>query len=279
MIPDWSSLEENAPALLLVLATVILAVTFSLPVGVERMRSQTRYQSLAGFIGAFEVRQDSAPVQASARQETPKVDVARPIVTVGKSPRKAAAIRRMAMRAVIAAERKDSPSHRWPHLISAQTLPPSALSVEQSSVMVSSSAVAEKHASIVVPGKPSAETADNVADTYETDEAKYLLDRSATQGTIMLGLCGLSRKNGRFILKVAVTNRGGEDLFVRELSVRDGQTVRPAKSYFRLFVEPGRTREGYVVFDPPRSGADIHVAFKEDREKGRVVELPVPYSF
>ena len=140
-------------------------------------------------------------------------------------------------------------------------------------------AVADKPASAVVPAKFAAETADHVTESYENDEAKYLLDLSATQGTIMLSLCGLSRKNGRFILKVAVTNRGGEDLFVRELSVRDGLTVRPAKSYFRLFVEPGRSHEGYVVFDPPRSGADIHVALMEDREKGRVVELPVPYSF
>ncbi|MEI4505197.1 hypothetical protein WAC41_27030, partial [Klebsiella pneumoniae] len=89
---------------------------------------------------------------------------------------------------------------------------------------------------------------DHVADSYESDEARYLLDRSTTQGAVTLSLCGLSRKDGRFILKVAVTNRGGEDLFVKDLSVRDGQTVRPAKSYFRLFVEPGGTHEGYVVF-------------------------------
>lgn len=278
MIFDRSFIEENAPAILLVLTTVILAVTFSLPVGAERRRSQTRYQPLAGFIGAFEVRQDSAPAQ-SRSEAAPQPPGARPALTVGMSPRRAAAVKRRALRAEIAADRKDAPSHRWPHLVSAQTPPVSSSSVEQSSVTLSTAAVADKPAPAAASAKPAVETADHVADSYESDEAKFLLDRSTTQGEITLSLSGLSRKDGRFILKVAVTNRGSEDLFVKELSVRDGQTEKPAKSYFRLFVEPGRTHEGYVVFDPPRPGADIHVALKEDKEKGRVVELPVPYSF
>ncbi len=269
---DWSFIEENAPGLLLVLASMILWITFSLPVGAERRRFLTRYQPLAGFVGPFEVRKSTAPTQPVPRQELP------PFVTVGMPPRKAAAVRRNALRAQLAAERRDAPSHRWPHLVSAQTPAAIASAVEQSSATVSPPETA-KPAATIPPAKPAAETADHVADSYESDEARYLLDRSTTQGAVTLSLCGLSRKDGRFILKVAVANRGGEDLFVKELSVRDGQTARPAKSYFRLFVEPGATHEGYVVFAPPRSGADIHVALKEDREKGRVVEIAVPYSF
>ncbi len=270
---DWCFIEENAPGLLLVLASVILWVTFSLPVGAERRRFVTRYQPLAGFVGPFEVQKSSAPLQAPPRQEPP------PFVTVGMPPRKAVAVRRKALRAQLAAERKDAPSHRWPHLISARTPAASAPTIEQSSATVSPAVAAEKPAAAIPPAKFVAETADHVADSYESDEARYLLDRRATLGAITLSLCGLSRKDGRFILKVSVSNHGGEDLFVRELSVRDGQALRPAKSYFRLFVEPGGTHEGYVVFAPPRSGADIHVALKEDREKGRVVEIAVPYSF
>jgi hypothetical protein len=118
-----------------------------------------------------------------------------------------------------------------------------------------------------------------VGEIYENDPAKYSLDASAAQGTIVLRLRGLSRSGGRYILKVSVTNRGGDDFFVREFSLRDGQEVIGSKSLVRLFVEPGRTREGFVVFEKPRTGAAVHVALKEDKEKGRVVELAVPYPF
>lgn len=129
------------------------------------------------------------------------------------------------------------------------------------------------------PAQTMAETADFVAEAYENDPAKYPMDRNAAQGAITLSLCGLSRQKNRYILKVSVTNRGEEDFFVKELSMRDGRAALATKSFFRLFVEPGRSREGFVIFDAPRTGADVHVALKEDREKGRVVEFTVPYSF
>jgi hypothetical protein len=118
-----------------------------------------------------------------------------------------------------------------------------------------------------------------VGEIYENDPSKYALDASAARGSIVLRLRGLSRSGGRYILKVSVTNRGGDDFFVREFALRDGKEIIGSKSLVRLFVEPGRTREGFVVFEKPRTGAAVHVALKEDREKGRVVELPVPYPF
>jgi hypothetical protein len=131
----------------------------------------------------------------------------------------------------------------------------------------------------VVAATPAPETSDSVGDLYENDPAKYSLETSAVQGSIVLRLRGLSRAGGRYVLKVAVTNRGGDDFFVREFVLRDGQDVIGSKSLVRLFVEPGRTREGFVVFEKPRNGAAVHVALKEDKEKGRVVELAVPYPF
>jgi hypothetical protein len=271
--------KENAPALLLVLATVILMVTFSLPVGGERRRSQTRYQSLNGFVGAFAVWRDSAPAQSAAAAEPlPRIV---PPAAAASSARSTANQRRKAAHAKLNTAIKIAPSHAWPHLVSAQTPSVIVASVEKSSVTESSTAAAEKPASApsAAPAKPATETADFVAESYENDPSKYPMDRSAAQGPITMSLCGLSRQKGRYFLKVAVTNNGNEDFFVKELSVRDGRTVLTAKSFFRLFIESGRTREGFVVFEVPRAGADVHVALKEDREKGRVVELPVPYSF
>jgi len=48
-----ASLSDNAPAFLLVLASAILAVAFSLPIGAERL-ARTQYQRLEGFVGSFE---------------------------------------------------------------------------------------------------------------------------------------------------------------------------------------------------------------------------------
>jgi hypothetical protein len=122
-------------------------------------------------------------------------------------------------------------------------------------------------------------TFDSVAEDYDNDPSKYPMERNIVQGPITLGLCGLSRSKNPVILKIAVTNQGGEDFFIKELTVRDGQRFLTSKFYVRLFVEPGRTREAYITFDRPHAGADVHVVLKEDRENGRVVESAVPYSF
>lgn len=271
--------KENAPMLMLVLASVILMVTFGLPVGSERRRFQTRYQALSGFVGAFELRPSSSAASASTPVEPPHSAEAAPApVTVGSQRGKARPSRRN-RRTKPEAGLRDAPSHRWPHLVAAQTPSAIAPSIEKSSVTLSSSTITEKIAPVAAPAKSATETADFVAESYENDPAKYPMDRGAAQGPIALSLCGLSRQKNRYILKVVVTNRADEDFFVKELSVRDGRTSLAAKSFFRLFVEPGRAREGFVVFDAPHSGADVHVALKEDREKGRVVELSVPYSF
>jgi hypothetical protein len=265
--------KENAPALLLLLATAIMAVTFSLPVWGERRRSQTRYQSFSGFIGVFEVRQDSASARSTTSAEPPQTKIAPR--GLDNKPAGGSNSRRKTGRAKLNPAIKIAPSHDWPHLVSAQTPTAIVSSVDKSTVTASTNTAA----SLDAPAKPAAETADYVAESYENDQAKYLMDRSVAQGPTTLSLCGLSRHKGRAFLKVSVTNNGSEDFFVKELSVRDGRTALAAKSFFRLFVEPGRTREGFIVFDVPRAGADVHVALREDREKGRVVELPVPYSF
>jgi hypothetical protein len=268
--------KENAPMLMLVLASVILMVTFGLPVGSERRRFQTRYQALSGFAGVFEVRPSSSAASAPMLVEPPRPAT---VASEPASPHGKARPRRRDRRVKPGPGLKDAPSHRWPHLVTAQI--PSAIdtAVEKSRVTLSSGTITEKTASAAAPARSAPETADFVAESYENDPAKYPMDRGAVQGPIGLNLCGLSRQKNRYILKVTVTNRADEDFFVKELSVRDGRTSLTAKSFFRLFVEPGRAREGFVIFDAPHAGADVHVALKEDREKGRVVELSVPYSF
>ena len=268
-------LKENAPRLMLLLTSIILMVTFGLPVGSERRRFQTRYQTLSGFVGAFEVRASTTSAPAPILAEPPHPVEVSPDV----SPRVKAQVKRRNARTKSESKLKEAPSHRWPHLVTAQS--PSAIeaAVEKSSVTLSSGTVTEKTSPTVVSAKSAAVTADFVAEAYDNDPAKYPMERNAAQGPITLSLCGLSREKDRYILKVVVINRGEEDFFVKELSVRDGRATLASKSFFRLFVEPGRSREGFVVFDAPHAGADVHVALREDREKGRVVELSVPYSF
>lgn len=265
--------------LMLALTSVILMVTFGLPVGSERRRFQTRYQALSGFVGVFEVRPSSSTASASMPVEPPHPAEVVPSPAAARSPHTKARPSRRNRRVKPESGLKDAPSHRWPHLVTAQT--PSAIEpgIEKSSVTLSSGTITERAAPAAAPARSATETADFVAESYENDPAKYPMDRSAAQGPIGLNLCGLSRQKNRYILKVVVANRADEDFFVKELSVRDGRTSLTAKSFFRLFVEPGRSREGFVVFDAPHGGADVHVALKEDREKGRVVELSVPYSF
>ncbi len=275
-----SDLKDKAPALLLLLASVILAITFSVPVGRERRRSQTNYKSLEGFCALFQVRQDSAPVQAESRpapaavqsavpNRMKQVDVQRPVAVLEK-------MRRVRARSRLKDALADSPRHSAAKI----AVPRPSASVDAATVSAATTtAAAGKTPDAAAPAVPRPMTFDSVAEDYDDDAAKYPMERSVAQGPVTLSLCGLSQSKNPVILKVSVTNQGDVDFFIKELTVRDGHLFIPSKFYARLFVEPGRTRAAYITFERPRAGADVHVALKEDRENGRVVELPVPYSF
>lgn len=122
-------------------------------------------------------------------------------------------------------------------------------------------------------------TLDAVRDWFAGDAARYALDQSAAADGVTLALKGVSRWNNRGILKVSVDNGLREDLFLKEAAVYAGAEPLPSRSFLRLFVEPGRVREGYVVFDWPRPGSAVKIVLKEDRENGRALQAPVRYPF
>lgn len=270
-----ASLRDNAPAFLLVLASAILAAAFSLPIGAERL-ARTQYQRLEGFVGSFEAAQaPETAVKGQPAAGTETWGLVAQAVRQRYTPIEANALLSRVESLTAPKKSAEKPAAHSARVKTRRSVAPEVtLAVAASSA----AAIPEPHVPTAA-GTPAPETADSVGELYENDPAKYSLDASAAQGSIILRLRGLSRSGGRCILKVAVTNRGGEDFFVREFALRDGQEVIGSKSLVRLFVEPGRTREGFVVFEKPRTGADVHVALKEDREKGRVVELPVPYPF
>lgn len=270
-----ASLRDNAPAFLLALASAILVVAFSLPIGAERL-ARTQYQRLEGFVGSFEAaKAPDAPAKGAAvggaetwglvaqavRQRYTPVEANALLSRVESLTKTQDAARKAAEGTARAKARRKA----------TQAIP--------AAVAVSSAAPKPEAHAPPVAAVPAPETADSVGEAYDNDPAKYSMDASAAQGSVILRLRGLSRAGGRYVLKVAVTNRDGDDFFVREFALRDGQDVIGSKSLVRLFVEPGRTREGFVVFEKPRNGAAVHVALKEDKEKGRVVELAVPYPF
>lgn len=265
-----ASLRDKAPALLLLLASAILTVAFSLPIGAERL-ARTHYQRLEGFVGSFEPARSTETGGASTGGETWGL--------VAQAVRqKYTPIEANALLSRVESMRKPSEEKRPSSTKSVKAAKPKPDASTFALAASSATAKAEPRPAPVAAA-PSPETADTIGDLYENDAAKYSLDASAVQGSVSLRLRGLSRSGSRYILKVAVTNRGGEDFFVREFALRDGPEVIGSKSFVRLFVEPNRTREGFVVFEKPRTGAAVHVALKEDKEKGRVVELAVPYPF
>lgn len=270
-----ASLRDKAPALLLVLASAILVVAFSLPIGAERL-ARTQYERLEGFVGSFE---SSGPADAGAKSvPTAGTDTWGLMAQAVRQKYTPVEANALLSRVESLTKTKEASEKAVAHMARLKTR---KRAVQAASVTVAvSTAPIKPETHVPAPAAiPSPETADSVGELYENDSSKYSLDASAAQGSIVLRLRGLSRSDGRFILKVSVTNRGGDDFFVREFVLRDGQEVIGSKSLVRLFVEPGRTREGFVVFEKPRNGAAVHVALKEDKEKGRVVELAVPYPF
>ena len=255
MLPQ--ELKDKAPVVLLIIASAILTAAFALPVGPER-RMGTSYQRLEGWVGAFtklEVRSALASSSSTSAAAAP-APAAVVGVTLSSTGERASAAK--------ARKRPRAKGGEAPKAVAD---------------IVSSSAPAKITPPTPVAAAAPIETTDNVADEYEGNAAKYPLDGESVREPVTLRLRGLSRSAGRFILKVAVSNHGREDFFVKELSIRDGQEILESRFFMRLFVEPGRTREGYVVFSKPRNGASINVALKEDRENGRSLDVAVRYPF
>lgn len=268
-----ASLRDNAPAFLLVLASAILVVAFSLPIGAERL-ARTQYQRLEGFVGSFEAaKATDAPAKGAATGGTETWGLVTQAVRQRYTP-----VEANALLSRVESLTKAQEARKAPQRTARRKAGKPAVQAAPAVTASSAAAKPEAHAPPVA-STPARETADSVGEAYDNDPAKYSMDASAAQGSVILRLRGLSRAGGRYVLKVAVTNRGGDDFFVREFALRDGQDVIGSKSLVRLFVEPGRTREGFVVFEKPRNGAAVHVALKEDKEKGRIVELAVPYPF
>lgn len=121
-------------------------------------------------------------------------------------------------------------------------------------------------------------SADLIREAFEAEASKLFFDGRASGDKVLLRVVGICRWQGRYIARVAVTNRTGEDFFIKELSAYAGPDYITLKSYFRLFVEPSRTREGHVVFEA-KAGAKVKITLKEDRERGRVIDVPVQYPF
>jgi hypothetical protein len=120
---------------------------------------------------------------------------------------------------------------------------------------------------------------EDVADRYESDESKYPLDRSVTNTGVTLSLIGLERPEKAFVLKIAVANASTADFFVKGFSITSADQYLGSHAIFRLMVEAGRTREGYVMFSRPQAGAAVHIKLQEDGGKGRALDIAIPYPF
>lgn len=248
-----ASLSDKAPAILLGLATVILAVAFSVPVGRERLAAATPYAPLEGYAGSFKASEAAAPASGAAQKASAVLGLVSQL---------------MGNRG---ASKPSNGSERG------KPKPRPAVSPV---AVVSVSTAAQQAVVTPRPQDPPVESFDSISEAFETNPAKCPLNEAVSNVSVTFQLRGVARSSGRFIVKVAIINRGSQDFFVKDLVARDSQgEIDDSKSYVRLFVEPSRTREGFVVFSKLRVGACIQVALKEDRENGRVLQLPVRYPF
>ncbi len=122
-------------------------------------------------------------------------------------------------------------------------------------------------------------SAQDIIDAYESDPARYPLDKTVRADGIALALEGLERRERLFVLKIGVANGTDADFFIKDFFVGTDSTVLGSRSFFRILVEPRRVREGYVVFERPQIGTAVKIKLKEDGGKDRVIETRVPYRF
>jgi len=119
----------------------------------------------------------------------------------------------------------------------------------------------------------------DVEDRYEADESRFALNEQAASGNVSLEFLGIEKRATFYVLKVAVNNGSDSDFFIDGFRVLDGSVALESRAIFRVLVEAGNAREGYLLFRPPLTGKSVKVVLKEDGGKGRRLSLPLSLPF
>lgn len=245
-------------------ATLALAAAFVLPTRAER-RSKTAYKPMAGAAAYFTVNASSAAGPAD-RHQGRAVERA---IRLKFSPYQANALLQ-AIEAMGHAPTKTSPRPAWRGHAKKEALktpaPPQ---------------VSYKNPMDAPPQEidgPELSTLEKVQDWFEPQGHKFILDQTASLRGITLRLVALCWMPRKFVVKVSVVNESQEDFFIKNIMAKENS--RETGEYFiRLFVESGKTIDGYMVFNRPLSGGKVDVVLKEDRAAGRVLSAPLEYPF
>lgn len=260
--------------------TAALCVSFWLPFG-SGAANITTYDPFANVVASFGRPKAPPPAAAASAQETSSARTAPWIGPSSEQPRQASP--RALTRSHSSRTKRERPIR--------PPAPTVAVTASTAAAHASPPEPIDKRSDAPSPieGVPQAasrqpvlapedDSSDGIRDAFEGSDSKYPMDTRSAADRVTLRLAGICRWRGHYVVKVAVGNQSGSDFFVRELSAYDGSDYITIKSYFRLLVEPGRSREGFVLFDA-RSGAQVKLKLKEDRENGRALELPVRYPF
>lgn len=248
-----------------------LAVAFWLPFGPTGAGS-TGYAPMAG--ASLSATSTQAPA-AAASDQAPMPQARIPLQEQASAP--------TARVADAPAVRKGVASKPRAHaaMLTASARTPTTAGVEQSTAAPNRAEEPEARpaATPPTPAAPPDYTLESIAQKFENDPSKYPLDRIRKLNGIALGLVAMGRLDRLSVLKVSVANETETDFFVKGFSIQAGSAVLGSRSLFRILVEPGRMRVGYVLFEKPPSGACVKIKLKEDGGKGLAVEMPVPYPF
>jgi hypothetical protein len=258
-------MKQNALLLALAL-TIALVAAFLIP---DNLGTRTVYDPVGGKAWSMRPPEAAAP------------GLATPVVDVSTAPPAAppAALPIQTSQPAKAAAKRSRRATWTKRALAAQVVPLPQTHPELrpavSSSTVPSAAVSTPTANVATPEY----ALEDIADRFEGDESKFPLDRSVDAGGLALHLIGLEKLPAMFVLKIAVVNSADADFFVKGFAVEAGNQDLSSRSIFRILVEPRRTREGYVLFERPPAGSDVHIKLKEDGGKGRALDMAIPYPF
>ncbi|MDE2491543.1 MAG: hypothetical protein KGM24_11895 [Elusimicrobia bacterium] len=265
--------KDQWPVVVFGAVTAAMVFGFLARSGGELGRARTIYRPMAGFTGDFDAASssgNSAGIGRGASESAAALGLMSEAVQGAYPPVQATEVLR-SISSLVRPRSRPREAHVGRHVRQAKAIkaPP------KKSVPPPSKSPPARPAAPAAPQ----DTWDSVSDLFDADPAVYPLAKTAVTGGVALRLVGLSRHKRRCILKVEISNESPDDFFVRSLSVSDGRGDLEPESFVRLFIEAGRSRDAFVVFDVPPKGAQIHAALKEDKEKGRTIALTVPYPF
>ncbi len=128
---------------------------------------------------------------------------------------------------------------------------------------------------------PAVITLEDVITAIDNDTARYVTDIHKARSDISVEISAISSWEDKIALKFEISNskESRKDFFPGKAMLTQDSLFVKCADFLPLFVSPGKTKAGALVFDKPAKAQNLVFIITESGKPGNYLSLIIPYRF